>query len=374
MKKLIKIIIILLMIITLSIISLILLVDPNHYKDNIANQVEKILDHPFVIQGDISWQLWPKPGFSLHDAQLGQAPQVLQIKQLNAQVKFLPLLKKQLDLTLENTVIHWQDDITLENLHLTAGSITQVDKNKIIIDHVHIDSLDIDKIYFDLLALLTNPKVHIIIKDFTFDHFSLNKMAFEAIAMQMDINQGIITMKPFNAKLYSGDLSGEMTLDLTKSNPQNRIIAHLNQANLSNLLTYMAADNEITGSINLDMKVTASGLDSQIMQQHAQGQATIHIEQCIYHGKKYNQALIDTVTSANNLKDTGALLVDSVTLTSELIEQDKAGNKVTGQLTINHGLVDALDLMVNDQFPIKRYGPIDLPHQLITLCYSPTKK
>jgi uncharacterized protein involved in outer membrane biogenesis len=380
MKRFFKIIFTLLFISLLTVIGLVTFIDPNRYKTNIVDAVQKNINQPFAINGDIHWHLGWQISFLLEDAQIGEPQEQLHIKEMKIELPLLPLLSQNVDMKINDVTIHWQDgnkeqfDAKLENVKVNVSGLTHT-SDVITIDTIHIDHLSMDKIYFDLLAMLAGltPK-QVIINDLTIDEFALGKLSFAAISTKVDTHKDMMTMKPFNAELFKGKLMGDMTLNLQKSNPEAQINAHIKHADLSQLLTYMAPDNQITGSIDMDIKVAASGLDSQLMQQHAEGNAQVDIEQCIYHGDHLGKALQDTVASVNNLKDAEALLVDSVTLTSAMIAQNQAGNKITGIMTIHKGIVDAIDLMVNDQFPVKRYGPIDLPHQLIDLCFDFQKK
>jgi hypothetical protein len=248
-------------------------------------------------------------------------------------------------------------------------------EKQITVDTVLIDYLDMNKIYFDMLAMLSTLTAdHIIINHFTMSGFMLNKMKLAAIDTHIDLNHGIMTLKPFNAELFKGKLTGEMTLNLNNPNPDAQINAHLKQADLSPLLTYMAADNEITGTIDMDLKITSAGLDSLLMQQQAQGSAHIGIEKCIYHGSHFDKVMLDTATSPHNLKDAVAILADTLPLSEAMIAQNHEGNKITGTMNIHQGRVDALDLMLNEQYSIKRYGNIDLAHELINLCFDFQKK
>lgn len=75
--------------------------DPNDYKTQIAEQVEKKIGRTLDISGDIKWSIFPRIGLSLGQTALenaegfGAAP-FASIKEANVYVAVMPLLKKQI--------------------------------------------------------------------------------------------------------------------------------------------------------------------------------------------------------------------------------------------------------------------------------------
>lgn len=106
MKRLIKIglsilgSIIALLVVTL--ISVIWLVDPNHYKAQIASYLSQVSGRNLVIEGDIRFTLYPWLGVDLGKLSVGNAPgftepTLVQVEQAQFQVKLLPLLTKRIE-------------------------------------------------------------------------------------------------------------------------------------------------------------------------------------------------------------------------------------------------------------------------------------
>lgn len=379
MKRLFNIIISLILIVFLTLIGLVTFIDPNRYKDNIVNAVQKSIHQPFTINGDIKWHFWPEFALLLQDAQVGDTGHNLHIQNMNIEVQLLPLLRQHVNMKIKDLAMTWQHGsekftTDVQNLNIEVVGLKR-SKNSIEIDTVHIDDFALDKIYFDLLAMLSGfTKDQLIVNHFTMNTLTLHQLPLMNIDTQMTLQNNILDLKPFTANLFQGNINGDMHLNLQHQDPQAQINAHIQQAQLQPLLSYMSPNSEITGLIDLDLKVTTHGLDSLIMQQQAVGSGDVVIQNCIYHGKHLAKEMTDTVLSANSLKDALAMAEDAVNLSEAMIAQKHAGNKVAGKMTIHNGSVDAIDLMVNDHYEIKRYGPIDLAHQLVDLCFDFQKK
>ncbi|HID82652.1 MAG TPA: AsmA family protein [Chromatiales bacterium] len=77
--------------------------DPNDYKPQIAEQVQKQTGRKLEIVGEIKWSLFPWLGLSLGETQFGNAPgfgdqPFAKFKAIDAHVELLPLLKKQVSI------------------------------------------------------------------------------------------------------------------------------------------------------------------------------------------------------------------------------------------------------------------------------------
>ena len=106
MKKLMKwimaivaVVVVLLLVATLV---LPMVVDPNDYKDEISAAVTKKTGRDLTIGGDIKWSVFPSIGLELSDVTLGNPngfgeQPMLDIGEAGVSVKFLPLLKRQVE-------------------------------------------------------------------------------------------------------------------------------------------------------------------------------------------------------------------------------------------------------------------------------------
>ncbi len=87
-----------------SLIGLVVFVNPNDLKPQISQAVTKFTGRQLQLGGDIQWSLFPWLGLQLNDAKLTNNPgfgsdkPIAQIKKLEIQVRLFPLLHKQLEI------------------------------------------------------------------------------------------------------------------------------------------------------------------------------------------------------------------------------------------------------------------------------------
>lgn len=86
-----------------SLIGLVVFVNPNDLKPQISQAVTKFTGRQLQLGGDIQWSIFPWLGLQLNDAKLTNSPgfgnnPFAQIKKLDIQVRLLPLLHKQLEI------------------------------------------------------------------------------------------------------------------------------------------------------------------------------------------------------------------------------------------------------------------------------------
>ena len=86
-----------------SLIGLVVFVNPNDLKPQISQAVTKFTGRQLQLGGDIQWSIFPWLGLQLNDAKLTNSPgfgnnSFAQIKKLDIQVRLLPLLHKQLEI------------------------------------------------------------------------------------------------------------------------------------------------------------------------------------------------------------------------------------------------------------------------------------
>jgi AsmA protein len=86
-----------------SLIGLVVFVNPNDLKPQISQAVTKFTGRQLQLGGDIQWSIFPWLGLQLNDAKLTNTPgfgdsPFAQIRKLDIQVRLLPLLHKQLEI------------------------------------------------------------------------------------------------------------------------------------------------------------------------------------------------------------------------------------------------------------------------------------
>lgn len=83
--------------------TLIMTIDPNQFKPMLTEQVQRNLGRQLVINGPISWTLWPRLGLSVGEAALRNPdgfaePDLIRLEQATASVAVLPLLSHRLEI------------------------------------------------------------------------------------------------------------------------------------------------------------------------------------------------------------------------------------------------------------------------------------
>jgi AsmA protein len=82
---------------------LILVIDPNDYKDEIGAAVEDASGYQLTLRGDLSWSFYPVLGFESEDVVLSAGtskPALMQLQKLSLGVQLIPLFSQQLQVEL----------------------------------------------------------------------------------------------------------------------------------------------------------------------------------------------------------------------------------------------------------------------------------
>lgn len=131
-----------------SLIGLVVFVNPNDLKPQISQAVTKFTGRQLQLGGDIQWSIFPWLGLQLNDAKLTNSPgfgsnPFAQIKKLDIQVRLLPLLHKQLEigklqvngLTLylvknAKGQVNWEGPLTSSNKTSNSSENNRLDRLK----------------------------------------------------------------------------------------------------------------------------------------------------------------------------------------------------------------------------------------------------
>lgn len=103
MKLVLKILGGIVLVVVLALVILTQVIDPNDYKPQIQQQVKTAINRDLVIEGDISWSLWPSLGFELGPVQLKNPAgfnreNLMEIQHTAAAIELLPLLGAKVQL------------------------------------------------------------------------------------------------------------------------------------------------------------------------------------------------------------------------------------------------------------------------------------
>ena len=136
MKKLFKLLILLVIVITLGIVGLMLWLDPNDYKPQLTQLVKEKTGRELTLQATISWSFFPSLGLSTQDIRLeGGSPnqkERLNIQKASTTLAFLPLLTGKVsvkNLTLEGVKYQSKDipSALLEKISFSDFVLSQSD-------------------------------------------------------------------------------------------------------------------------------------------------------------------------------------------------------------------------------------------------------
>ena len=258
MRILFKIIFALIILAIVAIVALPFVIDPNDYKQEISDQVEKATGRTLQIDGDIQLSVFPWVALELGPLSLSNAKgfkseTFAQVKETQIRIKLMPLLSKQLEM---DTVV--LDGLTL-NLETNKAGTTNWDDLAGKSDKEDTTSSDDDAPALAAISIagvkLTNA--NIIWDDATTsEHYQLENLNLttdplvpgEPTAIDIDFN--LVSIKP-KAKAHIS-AQAKVTVDLDK---QQYALTDLNfntQAEGQNL-PFAKADITLTGDVNADM-------------------------------------------------------------------------------------------------------------------------
>jgi AsmA protein len=111
-------------VVVLGAIAVVMLVDPNDYRDDIAHIVQKKTGRPLAIRGEMDLKLFPWIALEVNDVSLGNPPRFgnepfLTVNHVNVGVKLLPLLSKKVEIR----------RVSVEGLAVTLISRGEEDNN-----------------------------------------------------------------------------------------------------------------------------------------------------------------------------------------------------------------------------------------------------
>jgi AsmA protein len=90
--------------IVIGVVAILLLVDPNDYRDDIAALVQQKTGRPLAIRGKLDLKIFPWLGVNIHDVTLGNPPgygndPFLTVQKASVGVKLIPLLRKRFEVS-----------------------------------------------------------------------------------------------------------------------------------------------------------------------------------------------------------------------------------------------------------------------------------
>jgi AsmA protein len=166
-------------------------------------------------------------------------------------------------------------------------------------------------------------------------------------------DNGLITLGPNQAKLYSGNYAGRTTLDVRGKTPTLAIDESVSGVNLAPMLKDALQFEKFTGTANLSAKVTAQGLNANQIKQTLNG---VDLKK-----------MVDTIEAAKRDKSYQKL----VELSPQPGDETRF-SQLGGTAQIKNGIVQNIDLKIQSPnlLNISGKGSADLPRE--TLDYTVT--
>jgi AsmA protein len=194
---------------------------------------------------------------------------------------------------------------------------------------------------------------------------AMNLRASEAL-VQVAADNGLITLGPNQAKLYSGKYAGRTTLDVRGRTPLLSIDESVNGVELAPMLKDALQFDKFAGVANLGAKVTAQGLDANRIKETLNGSATFAVQKGTIKGIDLKK-MLDSITAA--IRD------GSYQKLAELVPQSGDETRFTrldGTAQIRNGVVQNNDLKIQspDLLNVTGKGSANLPRE--TLDYTVT--
>jgi len=194
---------------------------------------------------------------------------------------------------------------------------------------------------------------------------AMNLRSSEAL-VQVAADNGLITLGPNQAKLYSGKYAGRTTLDVRGRTPLLSIDESVSGVELAPMLKDALQFDKFVGVANLGAKVTAQGLDANRIKETLNGSATFAVQKGTIKGIDLKK-MLDSITAA--IRD------GSYQKLAELVPQSGDETRFTrldGTAQIRNGIVQNNDLKIQspDLLNVTGKGSANLPRE--TLDYTVT--
>lgn len=182
--------------------------------------------------------------------------------------------------------------------------------------------------------------------------------------IQVTADNGLITLGPNQAKLYSGKYAGRTTLDVRGKTPTLAIDESVSGVELAPMLKDAMQFDKFTGTANLSAKVTAQGLDANQIKQTLNGTAAFAVQNGSVRGVDLKK-MTDTIK--NSQRDN---LLQKLTELKPQTTDETRFTQLGGTAQIKNGIVQNDDLKIQspDLLNVAGKGSADLSKE--TLNYT----
>ena len=144
--------------------------------------------------------------------------------------------------------------------------------------------------------------------DLAVDSMKMRGAELSKVALKASGKNGVLSLKPFSAKLYDGTISAESTLDVRGKLPKLSVKQNLDRVQVGPLLHDINGKDEVTGAVVMSLQVTSSGNSRKRLINHANGKMNLALEDGII--KKLH--ILQVIRQAKALYDGEALVTNAV--------------------------------------------------------------
>lgn len=331
MKLLLKLSALFIALLVAAVVIVVTVVDPNDYKQQIQEQAKKQLNRELLIEGDLSWSLYPVLGFNIGKTELYNPETfsekiMLAVDQGAISINVLPLLSGQveigeviLDGVKVNLITNADGTTNLDNLGSSQQSektdeqaadqneATKEDDSSSQLSDLQLSGVSITNTELQVINHLNNTQQHLQIKSFNIGEFAFNKRT------------PISLTSSFSDKQLSTDVELKTELFINKSLTELNL--HGLQIN-SQLTTQALPDTQINSALSGELLYQLKAKNLAFKQ--------FKLQQT-FSGKALNG---DINLSADNIKldKLQELTIDKLTLLSELTGELTQHNQVNTNL------------------------------------------
>ncbi|MDO8705564.1 MAG: AsmA family protein [Sulfuricaulis sp.] len=189
---------------------------------------------------------------------------------------------------------------------------------------------------------------------------AMNLRSNDAVVL-ITADNGLITLGPNQAKLYSGKYAGRTTLDVRGKTPTITIDESVSGVALAPMLKDALQFDKFSGTANLSAKLTAQGLDANQIKETLNGTASFAVQNGSIKGVDVKK-MTDTLKAAQ--RDN---LLQKLTELKPQTSDETRFTQLGGTAQITNGLVQNNDLKIQspDLLNVTGKGSADLPKETL---------
>ena len=183
----------------------------------------------------------------------------------------------------------------------------------------------------------------------TIGQLVVSKARMANIQVTASSKKGVFTLNPVLGDLYQGDFRGMVQLDARADQPKYKAEKKLRGIQIGPLLKDVIGEDRLTGTGNVEVSTTTSGLTQQQQTENLNGTLSLSLKEGAYKGINIAQ----TIRQATAMRDGRQYTVDEPKQTDF--------SELTGSAVIRKGVVYNKDLhMASPLLRVEGKGNIDL--------------